>query len=65
MSFYLLYFIKAFSWMLYIKKSFFQLKVVFLQLLHVKMLNTCLNKLKYRRNNCVVHINCSFAVNLV
>lgn len=53
MSFYLLYFIKALSWMLYIKKGFFELKVVFLQLLHVKMLNTCLNKLKYRRNNCV------------
>lgn len=54
MSFYLLYFIKALSWMLYIKKGFFfQIKVVFLQLLHVNMLNTCLNKLKYRRNNCV------------
>lgn len=52
MSFYLLYFIKALSWMLYIKKGFFPIKVVFLQLLHVKMLNTCLNKLKYRRNNC-------------
>lgn len=35
------------------KRFFFSIKVVFLQLLHVKMLNTCLNKLKYRRNDCV------------